>query len=50
MQIAFAFYEKLAGLSDAVLKANNFSKEEVEQGFIDVLKMYNIRVDKQKSE
>lgn len=50
MQIAFAFYEKLAGLSDEVLKANNFSKEEVEQGFIDVLKKYNIRVDKQKSE
>lgn len=46
LQIALSFYEKLAQKSEDELVKNNFSKEEVEQGFLDVLKLYNINVQK----
>lgn len=46
LQIALSFYEKLSAMPKAQLEQNNFSQEEVEQGFFDVLKLYNIKVEK----
>ena len=46
MQIALSFYQKLAAKPKAELEANGFSLEEVEQGFFDILKLYNIKVER----
>ena len=46
MQIALNFYQKLAAKPKTELEENNFSLEEVEQGFFDVLKLYNIKVER----
>ncbi len=46
MQIALNFYQKLASKTKAELEENNFSLEEVEQGFFDVLKLYNIKIER----
>lgn len=44
--IALNFYARLAEKSEKELKSANFSRVEIEQGFLDVLKLYNIKVDK----
>lgn len=44
--IALNFYNKLVNKTDEELESANFSLEEVEQGFLDLLRMYNIKVDK----
>ncbi len=46
--IALNFYNKLVVKTDEELEAANFSIEEVEQGFLDLLRMYNIKVDKKQ--
>lgn len=48
MIVALNFYNKLALKTEEELEAANFSSEEVEQGFLDLLRMYNIKVDKKK--
>lgn len=48
MKMAFSFYEKMALIDEKELKEHNFSVEEVEQGFLDVLRIYNIKVEKEE--
>ncbi len=48
LQIALSFYETLAKKPEKVLTENNFSKAEIEQGFLDVLELYNIKVERKK--
>lgn len=43
LQIILWFYEVLAQKNDDELKNNNFSKEEVFQGFYDAVAFYNIK-------
>ena len=38
----------MALIDEKELKEHNFSVEEVEQGFLDVLRMYNIKVEKEE--
>ncbi len=46
LQIAFSFYENLAKKTEKELRENNFSKPEIEQGFLDVLALYNIKIER----
>ena len=46
MQIALNFYDNLVNKPDEELKEYNFSLEEVEQGFFDMLNIYNIKVER----
>lgn len=46
LQIAFHFYETLAKKSEKELNESNFSKAEIEQGFLDVLALYNIKIER----
>ena len=46
LQIALTFYDVLLGKPETLLKENDFSLEEVEQGFFDVLKLYNNKADR----
>lgn len=46
MQIALNFYDNLVNKPDEELKKYNFSLEEVEQGFFDMLNIYNIKVER----
>ncbi len=46
LQIALNFYESLVNKPDEELKKYDFSLEEVEQGFFDMLNIYNIKVER----
>lgn len=42
LKLALWFYTQLRSLSDEVLEKADFSREEIDEGLEDVLKMYNI--------
>jgi hypothetical protein len=46
--IALNFYNKLTTKTEEELESANFSVDEVEQGFLDLLRMYNVKVDKKQ--